>query len=88
MARVAMLAMHNDGLIVLPPPKWPRPPRRPMVFGPDTEPPPFPAPTILDEVRPLSLRPVVRYTREGTIRFSSAIVTAHTRNWRAFAGVW
>ena len=25
MARVAMLAMHNDGLIVLPPPKWPRP---------------------------------------------------------------
>ena len=37
MARVTMLAMHKDGLIVLPPPKWPRPPRRPMVFGPDTE---------------------------------------------------
>ena len=28
MARVTMLAMHKDGLIVLPPPKWPRPPRR------------------------------------------------------------
>ena len=53
MARVAMLATHNDGLIVLPPPKWQHPPRRPMVFGPDTEPLPFPAPTILDEVRPL-----------------------------------
>ena len=26
MARVTMLAMHNDGLIVLPPPKWPTPP--------------------------------------------------------------
>ena len=65
MARVTMLAMHKDGLIVLPPPKWPRPARRPMVFGPDTEPPLFPAPTTLDEVRPLSLRPVVRYTREG-----------------------
>ena len=34
MARVTMLAMHKDGLIILPPPKWPRPPRRPMVpFG-------------------------------------------------------
>ena len=29
MARVTMLAMHNDGLITLPPPKWPRPARRP-----------------------------------------------------------
>ena len=55
MARVTMLAMHNDGLIVLPPPKWLRPPRRPMVFGPDTEPPLFPPPTTLDEVRPLAM---------------------------------
>ena len=62
MARVTMLAMHKDGLIVLPPPKWRRPSRRPMVFGPDTEPPPFPPPTTLHEVRPLSLRHVVRYT--------------------------
>ena len=38
LARVTMLAMHKDGLIVLPPSKWPRPPRRPMVFGPGTEP--------------------------------------------------
>ena len=38
MARVTMLAMHKDGLIVLPPPKWPRPTARPIVFGPDTEP--------------------------------------------------
>ena len=64
MARVTTLAMHKDGLIVLPPPKWPRPPRRPMVFGPDTEPPPFPAPTTLNEVRPLSVRPVV-YGSDG-----------------------
>ena len=61
MARVTMLAMHKDGLIVLPPPKWPRPARRPMVFGPDTEPPAHPAPTSLDAVRPLDLRPAVRY---------------------------
>ena len=67
MARVTMLAMHKDGLIVLPPPKWPRPPRRPMVFGPDTEPPADPAPTSLDAVRPLDLRPAVRYSREGKL---------------------
>ena len=67
MARVTMLAMHKDGLIVLPPPKWPRPPRRPMVFGPDTEPPAHPPPTSLDSVRPLDLRPAVRYSREGKL---------------------
>ena len=32
MARVTMLAMHNDGLIALPPPKWPRPKARPIVL--------------------------------------------------------
>ena len=85
MARVAMLAMHNDGLIVLPPPKWPRPPRRPMVFGPDTEPPPFPAPTILDEVRPLSLRPVVRYTREGK-RWNEFVARYHYLGYKTLVG--
>ena len=30
MARVTMLAMHSDGLITPPPPKWPRPARRPI----------------------------------------------------------
>ena len=38
-----------------------------IVFGPDTEPLLFPAPTILDEVYPLDLRPVVRSTREGKL---------------------
>ena len=44
MARVAMLAMHRDGLIELPPPRWQRGRPKPIVFGPDTEPPLFPAP--------------------------------------------
>ena len=67
MARVTMLAMHKDGLITLPPPKWRQ--NRPglIVFGPDTEPPPFPAPTTLDEVSPLDLRTVVRGSREGKL---------------------
>ena len=85
MARVTMLAMHKDGLIVLPPPKWPRPPRRPMVFGPDTEPPPFPAPTTLDEVRPLSLRPVARYTREGK-RWNEFVARYHYLGYKTLVG--
>ncbi len=67
MARVVMLAMHKDGRIELPPPKWPRPPRRPTTFGPHTEPPLLPPPANVDAVRPVSLRPIVGYTREGKL---------------------
>ena len=62
MARVAMLAMHKDGRIELPPPKWARNRPGPIVSGPDTEP-----PTALDEVRPVELRMAVRYSREGKL---------------------
>ena len=85
MARVTMLAMHNDGLIVLPPPKWPRPPRRPMVFGPDTEPPLFPPPTTLDEVRPLTVQRVVRDTREGK-RWNEFIARYHYLGYKTLVG--
>ena len=67
MARVTMLAMHRDGVIVLPAPKGPKHRPRPIAFGPDTEPPLFPAPTTLDEVRPLQMCTVVRETREGRL---------------------
>ena len=67
MARVVMLAMHKDGRIELPPPKRTRPPRIPMTLGPDTEAPLLPPHATLDEVRPVSLRPVVRETREGKL---------------------
>ena len=85
MAKVTILAMHNNGLLTLPPPKWPRPARRPMVFGPDTEPPLFPPPTTLNEVRPLSLRPVVRYTREGT-RWNEFIARYHYLGYKTLVG--
>ena len=67
MARVAMLAMHKDGLIALPAPQGRHNRPGPIVFGPDTEAPLFPAPTTLDKVRPLDLRPVVRGTRESKL---------------------
>ena len=56
MARVTMLAMYRDGVIALPPPKGRQGRPKPIVFGPDTEPPLFPAPTALDAVRPLEVR--------------------------------
>ena len=65
MARVAMLAMHRDGRIVLPAPTGKQGRPKPIPFGPETEPPLFPPPTRLDEVRPLDIRTVVRSTREG-----------------------
>ena len=67
MARVVLLAMHRDGLIELPPPKWKRGRRKPIEFGPGTEPPLFPPPTTLDEVRPLMMRIVVHSTRESRL---------------------
>ena len=65
MARVTMLAMHRDALITLPARQGRQNRPGPVAFGPHTEPPLFPAPTTLDEVRPLDLRRVVRGTREG-----------------------
>ena len=59
MARVSMLAMHKDGRITLPPPRWGRNPPAPMTFGPDTDAPLEPPPRTLDEVRPIRLRTVL-----------------------------
>ena len=75
MARVTMLAMHRDGLIALPAPQGRQNRPGPIVFGPDTEPPLFPAPTTLDKVRPLDLRPVVRGTRRASSGTSSSPAT-------------
>ena len=76
MARVTMLAMHRDSLITLPLPRWGRGRARPITFTQDTEPPLAPVPTTLDEVRPLSLQPVVGKTREGK-RWNEFIARYH-----------
>ena len=80
-----MLAMHKNGLIVLPSPKWPRPPRRPMVFGPDTKPSAEPAPTSLDAVRPLDLRPAVRYSRESKL-WNEFVARYHYLGYKTLVG--
>ncbi len=85
MARVTMLAMHSDGLIVLPPPKWSQNRPGPIVFGQDTEAPLFPAPTTLDEVRPLELRTVVRATREGKL-WNEFVARYHYLGYKTLVG--
>ena len=60
-------ARRTTGLIALPAPKWRQNRPKPIVFGPETEPPLFPAPASLDEVRPLDLRTVARGTQEGKL---------------------
>ena len=85
MARVAMLAMHRDDLITLPPPRGPKHRPRPFVFGQDTEPPLFPAPTTLDQVRPLEMRTVVRETRQGRL-WNEFIARYHYLGYKTLVG--
>ncbi len=76
MAAVTLLKMHRDGLIELPPPVRLPPPRKPITFGPDTEPPPrLAAPKTLDELRPLRFLIVMGGTRES-------------RLWNEFVARW
>ena len=81
----AMLAMHRDGVIVLPSPKGRQYRPKPIVFGPDTEPPLFPPPTTLDEVRPLEMRPVVRDTREGRL-WNEFVARYHYLGYKTLVG--
>ena len=85
MARVAMLAMHRDGVIELPPQKGRRNPPRPIAFGPDTEPPLLPALTALDEVHPLEMRPIIRETREGRL-WNEFVACYHYLGYRILVG--
>lgn len=85
MARCALLAMHRDEIITLPPPIRPSPRPRPIVFGPQTEPPSTPAPTTLDEVQPLSFRIVVSGTGEGK-RWNEFVARYHYLGHRTLVG--
>ncbi len=65
-ARVAMLRMHRDGVIVLPPPRRAPVVRRPLVPGPATDRPPFPTPERLADIQPVAVEPV-RNAGEGRL---------------------
>ena len=57
-ARLVMLAMQRDGRLTLPPPRRPQSRPKPIVFGPETDPPEQPITASLDVVRPLQIIPV------------------------------
>ncbi len=65
-ARVAMLRMHRDGVIVLPPPRQTPTVRRPIVPGPATDRPLFLVPERLADVQPVAVEPV-RNAGEGRL---------------------
>jgi len=85
MARVTMLAMDRDGVIALPPPRGPKHRPKPVVFGPDTEPPLFPVPATLDEARPLDIRIVKGGTREGRL-WNEFVARYHYLGYRTLVG--
>ena len=85
MARVVMLAMHRDGRIELPPPKWRQNRPGPITFGPDTEPPRLPPPTTLDAVRPLEMRTVVRGDRGGKL-WNEYVARYHYLGYKTLVG--
>ena len=58
-ARVALLRMHREGVIALPPARKRPGPRKPIAPSPETDPPSlFEPPTSLEAVRPLCIEPV------------------------------
>gem|GEM_PF-3650299 len=54
-------------------------------FGPGTEPPLFPPPATLDDVRPLTLRPVLGKTREGKL-WNEFIARYHYLGYKTLVG--
>ena len=85
MARVTMLAMHRDRLITLPPPRWRQGRPKPIIYGPDTEPPLFPTPATLDEIRPLDFHTVVRGIREGKL-WNEFVARYHYLGYKTLVG--
>ena len=85
MARVTMLAMDRDGVIALPPPRGRKHRPRPIVFGPDTEPPLLPVPATIDEVRRLDVRVVVSGAHEGRL-WNEFVARYHYLGYKTLVG--
>ena len=86
MAKVVLLKMHRDGRIVLPPPKQPQNRPRPILFTQGTEPPLFPPPTRLEEVRPLQLLPVTGAAPKPSARWNEFIARYHYLGYKTLVG--
>lgn len=85
-ARVAMLRMHRDGIITLPPPRHGQPPRRVPEFGPETDPPATPMPETLDAVRPIRLLKVTGAGRAASAAWNRFIARWHYLGYTPLIG--
>ena len=84
-ARVAMLAMHRDGWIVLPPPRrrlYPPKPANPQL----SQPPLFPPPTTLKDAQPLNLAPITAGDRTASEYWNACIAAHHYLGYAPQAG--
>ena len=84
-ARVAMLAMHRDGWIALPPPRRPRyPPRH--VNPQLSQPPLLPPPATLDEARPLHLVRISARDRHASDQWNACVAAHHYLGYTPLTG--
>ena len=84
-ARVAMLAMHRDGWIVLPPPRRRRYPPRPD--NPQLSQPPLGAPpATLHDAQPLNLAPMTARDRKASDYWNAGIAAHHYLGYAPQAG--
>ena len=84
-ARVAMLAMHRDGWIVLPPPRrrlYPPKPANPQL----SQPPLLPPPTALKDAQPLNLTPISARDRKAGDHWNAGIAAHHYLGYAPHAG--
>ena len=84
-ARVAMLAMHRNGWIVLPPPRRPRYPPRPANRQ-LSQPPLWPPPTTLVEAQPLNLVRITARDRPASEQWNACIAAHHYLGYTPLTG--
>ena len=94
-ARLAMLAMQRDGRLTLPPPRGLQGRPKPIVFGPETDPPvqlqdcasgrSLLIAASLDVVRPLQIVPVVSGT-DASVRWNAYLARYHYLGYKVLSG--
>jgi len=84
-ARVAMLAMHRQGWIELPPPRWRRSPPNP--HNPQLSQPPLtPPPETLEEAQPLRLLRVCARDRHASAQWNACTAAHHYLGYAPLTG--
>ncbi len=84
-ARCTMLAMHRDGIITLPPPRQKLIPRKPIVFGIETDEPAIAIPTSLQQLQPLQFQ-IVHSAMDESKLWNQFIERYHYLGYKTLVG--